>query len=94
MGSVYRCRHALSARIEAAVKVLKPTDRAGSRERFIREAEALHSLRHPAIVRIAGFGQDADTGLMWIAMELVHGDTFERLIQRGAGKTCLIKIQV
>jgi len=84
MGSVYRCRHALSHRIEAAVKVLEPTDLAGARERFIREAEALHALSHPAIVRVHGFGQDARTELLWLAMELVDGKNFEHLLQDGA----------
>lgn len=80
MGSVYRCRHGLSERIEAAVKVLEPSGIPGERERFIREAEALHALRHPAIVRITGFGTDAGTGLPFLAMELVEGDDFDRLI--------------
>lgn len=83
MGSVFRCRHALSHRIEAAVKVLKPTDVSGARERFIREAEALHALSHPAIVRVHGFGQDASTQLLWLAMELVQGQNFEFLLQDG-----------
>ena len=83
MGSVYRCRHALSHRIEAAVKVLKPTDISGARQRFIREAEALHALSHPGIVRVQGFGQDAATGLLWLAMELVHGKNFEHLLEDG-----------
>jgi hypothetical protein len=84
MGAVYRCRHALSQRIEAAVKVLEPTPLSGARERFIREAEALHALRHPAIVGISGFGEDARTGLLFLAMELVGGEDFDRLLQRGA----------
>ncbi len=84
MGAVYRCRHALSHRIEAAVKVLEPTTVSGARERFIREAEALHQLRHPAIVRITGFGQDARTGLLFLAMELVQGEDFDKLLSRGA----------
>ncbi|TVQ87102.1 MAG: hypothetical protein EA397_19315 [Deltaproteobacteria bacterium] len=83
MGSVYRCRHSLSERIEAAVKVLEPSGIPGERERFIREAEALHALRHPAIVRITGFGTDAATELPFLAMELVEGDDFDRLITRG-----------
>jgi len=84
MGAVYRCRHALSERIEAAVKVLEPTSISGARERFIREAEALHALRHPAIVRIAGFGQDTKSDLLFLAMELVEGEDFDKLIARGA----------
>lgn len=84
MGAVYRCRHLLSERIEAAVKVLEPTSVHGSRARFIREAEALHALRHPAIVRLTGFGEDARTGLLFLAMELVAGEDFERLLHRGA----------
>ena len=71
MGSVYRCHNALSDRILAAVKVIKPHG-LDATERFIREAESLYSLRHPAIVRVTGFGEDKTKQLLWLAMELVE----------------------
>ncbi|MFT7521826.1 MAG: hypothetical protein ACI9MC_003978 [Kiritimatiellia bacterium] len=44
----------------------------------------MHALRHPAIVRIAGFGEDPTTELMWLAMELVHGEDIEQMLVRHA----------
>ena len=64
MGSVFRCQNALSERIHAAVKVIKPHG-LDATERFVREAEALYALRHPAIVRVTGFGEDKSKQLLW-----------------------------
>ena len=41
MGAVYRVHSALTQRLEAAVKVMKPTIAEDARQRFVREAEAL-----------------------------------------------------
>jgi len=60
MGAVYRCRNALSDRIEA-----------------------LDAVRHPAVVRIKGWGQDEERGLLWLAMDLVHGEDLEKHLARG-----------
>ncbi len=87
MGAVYRCRSALSERIRAAVKIIRPQMAAAhgeaAAERFIREAEALHSLRHPAIVRVLGFGHDPTHDLLWLAMELIEGEDLSQRLARG-----------
>lgn len=77
MGSVFVCKNALSDRIRAAVKIIKPHG-LDAAERFVREAEALYALRHPAIVRVTGFGEDKDRKLLWLAMELVDGDDLSK----------------
>ena len=69
MGAVFRCKNALSDRIEAAVKVVKPHSLENEMERFLREVEALDSLRHRAVVRVKGWGKDAARGFLWLAMD-------------------------
>ena len=49
-----------------------------SKERFLREAEALAMLQHPHIVSI--YDADMENGLPYIAMQLVEGDTLSDLI--------------
>jgi serine/threonine protein kinase len=84
MGAVYRVHSAFSERVEAALKVMKPTDEGDARGLFIREAEALSSLRHPAVVQVMGFHEDARRGLLCLMMELAEGDTLRERFQRGA----------
>jgi hypothetical protein len=83
MGTVYRAHSALVARLEAALKVLRPTSEPDARARFVREAEALSALRHPAIVRVMGFNEDRERGLLYLAMELVPGETLRSRLDRG-----------
>jgi formylglycine-generating enzyme required for sulfatase activity len=82
MGAVYRARSAHSERLTAAVKVLKPTAEPGAAERFVREAEALTALRHPAVVRVMGFGDDPHHG-PYLVMELAEGETLTARLRRG-----------
>jgi len=70
MGAVYRVHSALTDRLTAALKVMKPTDEPDARARFVREAEALSALRHPAVVRVMGFSEDRERDLLYIVMEL------------------------
>ena len=62
MGAVFRVHSALSERVDAALKVMKPSMEPDARARFVREAEALAALRHPAIVRVMGFSEDPRRG--------------------------------
>lgn len=79
--SVYRCHHVVTARLHAAVKVIK-SDQVDSRW-FLREIEALAKLRHPAIVGIRNPGIDEQRGLLYLAMELVEGETLRQRLMRG-----------
>jgi serine/threonine protein kinase len=55
------------------------------RERFFREAKAAGKLQHPNIVTIYDIGTDDRTGLPFIVMELVRGETLKNRIQREGG---------
>ena len=83
MGKVYRVHSALTQRVVAALKVMKPTAEPDARARFVREAEALAALRHPAIARVMGFNEDTERGLLYIAMELATGETLRARMARG-----------
>lgn len=67
----------------AAIKVLNPhlAVEEGFRERFEIEIETLKKLKHPNIVRLYGFGEEH--GVIFYAMELVHGTNLEDELQAG-----------
>jgi hypothetical protein len=83
MGAVYRVHSALTRRLLAALKVMKPTTEPDARARFVREAEALAALRHPAVVRVMGFNEDPERGLLYLVMELAVGETLRARMSRG-----------
>src|SRR6266849_141628 len=83
MGAVYRVHSALTRRLVAALKVMKPTTEPDARARFVREAEALAALRHPAVVRVMGFNEDPQRGLLYLVMELAVGETLRARMSRG-----------
>ena len=79
MGEVYRAEDTKLKR-QVALKVL-PADLARDAEglaRFQREAEAVAALNHPHIVTI--FSVEEDRGTHFLTMELVEGETLDRLI--------------
>jgi serine/threonine-protein kinase len=84
MGRVYRARHALLSHKHYAVKVLfgDVATSAAMRVRFTREAQAASRLEHPNIVAVLDVGRST-TGLMYLVMDLVEGDTLARVIRRG-----------
>lgn len=80
-GVVYRSRHALLGS-EVAIKVLKVPGHFGELARvefirmFLREAQIIASLRHPAIVRVLDFGAVRTASgdeVPWMALEWIHG---------------------
>ncbi len=79
MSVVFRARHTLTEQ-EVALKVLPPDLAAYSqvKSRFLEEAKALAQLDHPNIVHLYNFGQE--NGSFVLAMQYVHGQTWERLI--------------
>jgi uncharacterized protein YaiE (UPF0345 family) len=80
MATVYRCRHALSGRLTAAVKLLRPEVPGDNADKwFLREIETLASLTHPGIVRILHPGHDKERGAYFLAMELIAGRCRVRL---------------
>jgi len=83
MGVVYRARDTRLKR-EVALKVLKPEVVADPdrRRRFLQEAQAAAALEHPHIATIYDVGET--DGTIFIAMELVKGESLRALLDRGA----------
>jgi serine/threonine-protein kinase len=82
MGSVYAGVQVESGE-RAAVKVLSAAlaDDVGFRERFKSEIETLKKLRHPNIVQLFGYGEEA--GHLFYAMELVEGRNLHEELASG-----------
>ncbi len=80
MGEVYRARDTKLGR-DVAIKVLPPhlmVD-ADRRARFEREARLLATLNHSNIAQI--YGLEESDGLQALVMELVPGETLDRMIR-------------
>lgn len=78
MGTVYRVEHPRLSPRERALKVLHPGIWVPPRW----EVNAASRLgQHPNLVRTLGAGHDAATGTYYHEMELLHGSTFEELVQ-------------
>jgi putative two-component system response regulator len=76
MGSVYKAYHPALDRF-VAIKVL-PEDLAeepGFLDRFRLEATSVARLKHPNILSVFDFGEEA--GMPYLVLELVHGGTLE-----------------
>lgn len=82
MGAVYEGLDTDTGTV-AAIKVLSPSLAAeeGFRVRFEAEIESLKKLRHPNIVSLYGYGEQA--GTLFYSMELVRGTSLEEELRGG-----------
>src|SRR5262249_30316592 len=64
------------------------------RERFLREARAAASLRHPNIAAVYHFGTSADNSRCYYAMELVEGETLETLVRRDGPLSSRVVLEI
>ncbi|MEI8258394.1 MAG: protein kinase, partial [Deltaproteobacteria bacterium] len=83
MGAVYEARHRFTQR-RVAIKMLH-SHVAGSSEvaaRFLQEAQAPSSIRHPGIVEVLDAGVESD-GELYIALEFLEGEDLASMIDRG-----------
>ncbi len=90
MGSVYKATQ-LSVHREVALKILRPDldEEELFLERFFREARVVAELSHPNIVRLIDFGQDRESKLLFLVMELVKGTDMAGLLEQGRLKTAM-----
>jgi len=67
-----------------AIKVIQATssDEVDACHRFLREAKAVATITHPAVVRMLAVDVSAD-GLLYQAQELVEGETLQRRVRMG-----------
>jgi serine/threonine protein kinase len=79
-GAVYRAEQTALHR-DVAVKVLDASSEGETDlgERFLREARAVSRVHHPNTVSIFDFGR-TDDGLLYLAMEFIHGVTLTELV--------------
>jgi serine/threonine protein kinase len=96
MGAVFRARDTRDNK-RVALKVMLAGEGAGAEEkqRFAREARTAAGLKHPGIVQIYEIGEFA--GQPFIAMELVDGNSLDRVIrshERGLPVTDAIHMMV
>jgi len=83
VGNVYRGRD-LESDLPVAIKVLEPQYHEGRVEqRFLREGEAMKSLRHPNIVQV--FDVVREPGLVFMVMELMDRGSCHGLTRRKKG---------
>ena len=85
MGQVYRARdHRLER--DVAIKVMTGLVETGEDGlvRFQREARAIAALSHPNILVIYDFDTDPASGVMFLATELLEGETLRTHLARGA----------
>jgi protein kinase-like protein len=84
MGSVWRATR-LDLGTELAIKVMHgdATTQASRLERFTREAKAASRLTSPHVVRVIDFGVDAASGLPFMAMELLEGESLAARLESG-----------
>ncbi len=67
---------------EVALKLVPPTSEV-TLERVQREARAISSRRIPRVFEV---GQDASTGLLYIATALIRGETLQKRLERLGGR--------
>ena len=82
MGEVYRARDPRLSR-DVAIKILRASALADAdwRIRFDQEARAVSALSHPNIVTMHDIGMEG--GVAYMVMELVDGQTLDRMIPSG-----------
>src|SRR5262245_60428430 len=81
MGTVYEAED-LALHRPVALKIMlgELAQRPDARERFLREARAAAAVVHDHIVRVYQIGEDR--GLLFIAMELLRGESWGALLKR------------
>jgi serine/threonine-protein kinase len=83
MGTVYLAEHPLIGK-KVAIKVLRSEYLTNSEalHRFFNEARATAQLRHPSLIEIFDYGVHS-TGVAYIIMEYLEGETLEARIRKG-----------
>jgi serine/threonine-protein kinase len=82
MGAVYVTTNVMT-QAQVALKVMHEQlrDRGELARRFLQEAPTASKIRHPGVVRVFDAGQDGD--LLWMAMELLEGESLAQRLERG-----------
>jgi serine/threonine-protein kinase len=84
MGAVFEARHHMTKRA-VALKILFPHvgRNDGAKQRFLREVSAPAAIGHEGIVEVFDSGIDPEDGSLFVAMELLQGDTVREWLEKG-----------
>ena len=86
MGTVYVARHSLTyARVALKLLRTEPNTDKQAEERFLREVRAAAQIGHDGIVKVQDAGKTPE-GHLYLAMELLSGETLEERIARTGGE--------
>lgn len=85
MAAVYSATHRNKSRV--AIKVLHPdlASEPSVRTRFHHEGYAANAVGHPGTVRVLD-DDESDDGSVFLVMELLEGETYDRIAMRHGGK--------
>lgn len=88
MGVVYEGRDEALGRMVAIktfnmTHLIAPSDQKGYEVRFMAEARIAATLQHPHIVAVHDVGRDEETGLLFMALEHVKGETLADRLEKG-----------
>jgi serine/threonine-protein kinase len=86
MGAVYECIHLKTCK-HRALKVMLPQiiSQAGMRDRFELEARVTAGIESDHIVETFDAGIDDETGVLFLVMELLHGEDLASVLKRRGG---------
>ncbi|MCB9611713.1 MAG: protein kinase [Sandaracinus sp.] len=84
MGAVYEARHHMTKKT-VALKILFPHvgRNDGAKQRFLREVSAPATIGHEGIVEVYDSGIDSEDGSLFVAMEMLIGDTMREWLEKG-----------
>jgi serine/threonine protein kinase/Tfp pilus assembly protein PilF len=93
MAITYRARDTV-LNSEVALKVIdrRAAQNPGARSRFLQEARAAASIRHPNVARVAYYGEQ--DGECFYAMELVEGETLEARVRRDGPMPLALALEI
>jgi serine/threonine-protein kinase len=88
MGVVYQARDATLGRTVAlktfsTMSAIAPREREAFEQRFLAEARISATLDDPCVVAVYDVGRDFETGLLFMALEYVRGETLAEVLSRG-----------
>ena len=83
MGSVWSARR-LDLDASVAIKIMhgEAAAKPGALERFRREAKSAAALRGPHVVQVLDYGVDEPSGVAFICMELLEGESLRQRLER------------
>jgi len=81
MGTVYQATDRTTGEVVALKTLRRPSDE--HVRRFTKEAEVLHKLRHPRIVRYIAHGK-TESGELYLVMEWLEGESLSQRLRREA----------